>query len=311
MRQSVKCEGAGMDLLGGLRSFVRVIETGSFSAVAREAGTSQSSVTRQIGQLEDHFGVRLLHRTTRRLGLTHDGQDLLDHARHLLDGAQAMEAALGRHRAAPVGHVRFATSVAFGLFLTPRLPALLARHPGLSVELVMRDQEPDMIEDRLDIATRTGPLADAALVSRLVGTYGRIAVAAPAYLARRGEPERPEDLAAHDCVIHARGPDADRWTFVGPDGSRSVTVSGAFSANDSDAIHLAVLAGMGIAILPETQVYDDLHHSRLVQVVAGWATPRLPAYIVYPSRRNLPPRTRVVIDFVVEQARQLQDLLRR
>ncbi len=297
-----------MDLLGALRSFVRVAEGGSFSAVARQDGTSQSTITRQIGQLEDHFGVRLLHRTTRRLSLTHDGQDLLVHARHLLETAQGMEAALGRHRSAPVGHVRFGTSVAFGLFLAPRLAALFARHPGLSVELVMRDGPIDMIEERLDLATQSGTPPDSSGIGRQVGTFGRIAVAAPAYLAQRGEPERPEALAGHECLLHARAQDAADWPFSGPDGAFAVAVRGAFSANDSEAVHRAALTGLGIAMLPEIQVSDDVRHGRLVQVLKDWPAPRTPAFIVYPSRRNLAPRTRVVIDFVVEQVRQLERL---
>jgi DNA-binding transcriptional LysR family regulator len=295
-----------LDLLGALRNFVRVVDAGSFSAVARQERTSQSTITRQIGQLEDHFGVRLLHRTTRRLSLTHDGQDLLVHARHLLDTAQGMEAALGQHRSAPVGHVRFGTSVAFGLFLTPRLPALFARHPGLSVEIVMRDGTTDMIEERLDLATQFGAPPDGSVIGRQVGLFGRVAVAAPAYLALHGEPERPEALAAHQCLVHARAPDAAEWRFAGPDGAFAVTVKGAFAANDSAAVHMAALSGLGVALLPETQVSDDMRHGRLVQVLKDWVAPRTPAFIVYPSRRNLAPRTRVVIDFVVEQMRHLR-----
>lgn len=294
-----------MDLLSALHSFLRVVDTGSFSAVAREARTSQSTITRQIGLLEDHFGVRLLHRTTRRLSLTHDGEDLVVHARHLLDTAQDMEAALGRHRIAPVGHVRFGTSVAFGLFLAPRLPALFARYPGLSVELVMRDGPADMVNERLDLATRAGA-PDQDVVGRQIATVGRIAVAAPAYLALRGKPERPEALAGHECLVHASTPSAADWAFAGPDGPFTVTVSGAFSANNSAAVHLCVLAGLGIAMLPEIEVFDDLRRGRLLEVLKDWTAPRPPAFLIYPSRRNLAPRTRVVIDFVIEQARQLR-----
>jgi DNA-binding transcriptional LysR family regulator len=300
-----------LDLLASLRSFVRVVETGSFSAVAREQGTSQSTTTRQIGQLEEHFGVRLLHRTTRRISLTHDGQDLLVHARHMIDAADGMEAAIGHHRSAPVGHVRLATSVAFGLFLAPRLNVLLARHPGLSVELVLRDGPVDMVEERLDIVTHAGPLSDASMVGRLLGTYGRIVVAAPSYLAQRGEPDRPQALLEHECIVHARAPDAAEWPFAGPEGPFHVEVRGAFSANDSAAIHLAALAGLGIAMMAQTQVHDDLRRGRLVQVLKPWVAPPVEAYIVYPSRRHLPPRTRTVIDFVVEQVRFLREEIAR
>ena len=149
-----------------------MVETGSFSAVARETHASQSAVTRQIAQLEQHFGVRLFHRTTRRLSLTDDGQALLPHARHLMENTDEMEAALGRQSGEPRGLVRLGTSVAGGLFLATRLPALLTRHPGLSVELVMRDQPTDMIEERLDLAFRSGEIADASLVARRAGHWG-------------------------------------------------------------------------------------------------------------------------------------------
>ena len=149
-----------MDLIGALRAFVRVTETGSFSAVARETHVSQSAVTRLVAQLEQHFDVRLFHRTTRRLSLTDDGQVLLAHARHLLEGADEMEAVLGRQSGAPRGLVRLGTSVAGGLFLATRVPALLERYPGLSVELVMRDQDSDMVEERLDLAFRSGDIAE-------------------------------------------------------------------------------------------------------------------------------------------------------
>ena len=136
-----------MDLIGGLRSFVRVVETGSFSAVSRENQVSQSAVTRQIAQLEQHFGARLFHRTTRRLSLTDDGQGLLTHARHLIEAADEMETALGRQSSAPTGLVRLGTSIAGGHYLAPRLPVLLERYPGLRVELVMRDQFTDMVDE--------------------------------------------------------------------------------------------------------------------------------------------------------------------
>ena len=214
-----------MDLIGALRCFIRVVETGSFSAVSRESQLSQSAVTRQIAQLEQHFSARLFHRTTRRLSLTDDGQGLLTHARHLIDAADEMETALGRQSHSPTGLVRLGTSIAGGHFLAPRLPELLARYPGLKVELVMRDQFSDMVDERLDLAWRSGEIADASLVVRRIGQLGRAVVAAPIYLERRGAPSVPEDLAAHDCLIHDFMPDSELWRFTGPDGPVTVRVN--------------------------------------------------------------------------------------
>jgi DNA-binding transcriptional LysR family regulator len=298
-----------MDLIAALRAFVRVTETSSFTAVARETHVSQSAVTRLIAQLEQHFDVRLFHRTTRRLSLTDDGQVLLTHARHLLDSADEMETVLGRQSGAPRGLVRLGTSVAGGLFLATRLPVLLARHPGLSVELVMRDQNSDMVEERLDLAFRSGEIADASLVARRVGFLGRAVVAAPIYLERHGAPSTPVDLATHTCLIHDATPEPELWRFTGADGPISVRVSGAFIANDSQAVQRAARAGYGIASLPEIQLIDDLRAGRLFRLLEDYPSQRVPVQIVYPSRRNLAPRTRVVMDFLVEQTREISMLL--
>jgi DNA-binding transcriptional LysR family regulator len=206
-----------MDLLGALGVLARVVETGSFSAVAREREVSQAAVARQISQLEEHFGVRLFHRTTRKLSLTDDGQMLLGLARPVLDGVEGMEAALGRQRFSPVGLVRIGTPVASIRFLAPRLPALLADYPGLRVELVVSDHFGDMIEDRLDLAIRPGEITDASLVVRRAGTAARVAVAAPRYLERHSAPSDPTDLATHSCLVHDTGPDSDLWTFATPE----------------------------------------------------------------------------------------------
>jgi DNA-binding transcriptional LysR family regulator len=298
-----------MDLIDELRCFIRVAETGSFSAVSRERGINQSVVTRQIAGLEQHFKARLFHRTTRRISLTDDGQSLLIHARQLMDVADEMEAALGRQSSSPTGLVRLGTSVAGGLVLAPRLPVLLARHPGLKVELVMRDQFSDMVEDRLDLEWRSGEIADASLVARRVGETGRAVVAAPIYLERHNAPSVPDDLPEHTCLIHSSMPDPNIWRFTGPEGPLAVHVSGAFIANDSVALLRAVRAGHGIALLPEIEVLDDLHAGRLCRLLIDYPSQIVPVHIMYPSRRNLAPRTRVVMDFVVEQAREIQALL--
>jgi DNA-binding transcriptional LysR family regulator len=298
-----------MDLIAALRAFVRVTETGSFSAVARETHASQSAVTRLVAQLEQHFDVRLFHRTTRRLSLTDDGQVLMSHARHVIESADEMETVLGRQSGAPRGLVRLGTSIAGGLFLATRLPVLLARHPGLSVALVMRDQDSDMVEERLDLAFRSGEIADASLVARRIGFLGRAVVASPVYLERNGAPSAPEDLAAHTCLIHDVTTEPEVWRFTGPDGPQSVRVSGQFIANDSQAVHRAARAGHGVALLPEIQLIDDLRAGRLFRLLEDYPSQRLPVYIVYPSRRNLAPRTRVVMDFLVEQTREISVLL--
>jgi DNA-binding transcriptional LysR family regulator len=298
-----------MDLLGALRVLVRVVETGSFSAVARERELSQAAVARQISQLEEHFGVRLFHRTTRKLSLTDDGQMLLGLARPVLDGVEGLEAALGSHSASPVGLVRIGVTVTGSRFLAQRLPSLLADHPGLAVELVVNDRFGDMIEDRLDIALRSGEITDASLVARRSGTVSRVPVAAPSYLERHGKPSTPANLTSHNCIVHDVGPNSDMWTFVTPEGPKDFRVSGGFLANDATAVHIAARGGYGIAFLNLFEVFDDLRSGELVHVLSDFPAPGLPFRLVYPSRRHLAPRTRLVLDFIAEQVRQSQAVL--
>jgi DNA-binding transcriptional LysR family regulator len=174
----------------------------------------------------------------------------------------------------------------------------------LKVELVVGDRLGDMIEERLDLAMRVGEIKDASLVVRRSGTAVRVAAAAPSYIKRHGEPSSPADLANHTCIVHGVGPNSDVWTFVTPDGSKDFRVSDGFLANDVRAVHLAARTGYGIAYLALVEVADDLRNGRLVRVLRDFAAPGIPYGLVYPTRRHLAPRTRLVIDFIWEQLRQ-------
>lgn len=294
-----------MDLLQALRTFVRVIETGSFAAVARETNTNHSSVTRHVGALEEHFGARLLQRTTRRLSLTEDGQDLLQYAQRMIQLEQELEGALGRQRASPTGLVRIGVTTAGAMLMTPRLRGLMDDHPGLSIELVVRDQLGYLIEERLDIALHVGNPPDSSLLARRIGAFGRVLVAAPAYLEKRGAPSRPADLADHDCVIHEYGPESAQWHFKGPDGPEAIRVQGRFHANNAAIVRRAVLDGYGVAMVPEALIVDDVRLARLYRLLPNYQTERLPAFLLYPSRRHLPPRTRVVIDAIARETARI------
>ena len=290
-----------MDMLHALGTFVRVVEAGSFSAVARQSNMSISAVTRLVGQLEDHFQVRLFHRSTRHLSLTEDGQDLLGHARQLIDDAAILEDALGRKRAVPTGRVRLGLTPGGGRLVTPGLADFLDSHPGLSVDLVIREHFDDVIEDRLDLAVRVGQPADGSLVARSVGGFGRALIAAGSYLEKRGTPASPDDLRGHGCIVHDSGPGSDHWRFAGPGGPYDIEVSSTLTATTSNVVRQAALAGHGIALLSEPLVHEDIRGSRLRRLLPDYPTQRSQLFLIYPSRRYLAPRTRVVIDFVVEQ----------
>lgn len=290
-----------MDMLRALGTFIRIVETGSFSAVARESNTTPSAVTRLVGQLEEHFRIRLFHRTTRHLSLTEDGQDLLDHARSIVDAASELEDMIGNQRSAPTGRVRVGLTAGAARLLTPGLVDLLGRYPGLQVEFVIREQFGDLIEDRLDLAMRLGQSADTSLVARSVGAFGRALVASPAYLEKHGAPSDPAGLTGHNCIVLDSPPASAQWRFHGPGGPHDIEVTSAFSANNAEVVRQAALAGHGIALLPEPQVVDDILSARLYRLLPDFPTDLTQGFLVYPSRRHLAPRTRVVIDFLVER----------
>jgi DNA-binding transcriptional LysR family regulator len=295
-----------MDLITGLHTFIRVVETGSFSAVAREENSSQSAVTRQVAQLEEHFGVRLFHRTTRRLSLTDEGQDLVGRARHLLEEAENLEDTFGKDGGTPTGLVRIGIPVGAAILMMPEFSTLLSRYPGLAVELVVSEQMDDLVAERLDLALRFGQSPDTSLVSRALVHVGAAPVAAPAYLERFGAPEHPSDLANHTCIIHERGPDSTHWAFNGPDGAVDVEVAGPFRSNNTLIVRQAATAGYGVALLGDPLTINDIRAGRLYRLLPNYTTSRRPVFVVYPSRRHLAQRTRVVIDFLIESFRRME-----
>jgi DNA-binding transcriptional LysR family regulator len=294
-----------MDLVGALGTFVRVAETGSFSAVARERGSTQSAVSRQITALEGEFGVRLLQRTTRRLALTEDGHEALQHARNVLEAVALARDAAARRRGEAAGTVRLAAPVLLGNLIAARIPVLLARHPGLAVQLIASDRAHDMVEEGLDLWLRVGESTHATHVSRTLGQTAPLLLAAPDYLAARGQPAHPHDLAAHDCLVQHRMGADHVWRFTGPEGEMTLPVAGRFSADNAEAVLRAALAGVGIALVAEVVARAEVAAGRLVPLLQGYEPAGIPITLIFPSRRNLAPRVRAVIEFLTH------DVLRR
>jgi DNA-binding transcriptional LysR family regulator len=292
-----------MDLFCALGNFIRVADTGSFSRVARETGVSHASITRQIAHLEQHFGVRLLHRTTRRTSLTGDGEILIGHARRMLEASSAIEQELGAHRDAPAGLVRVGCIMGAGLFLAARLPQLLQRNPELSVELVVCDHINEMMESRLDLALCDGDLVDSSFVARQIATFSYSVVAAPLYLGHHGVPKAPAELGRHTCILRGAEIRRGTWEFNGPKGPVSVQVSGKLSTNNEYPALVMARSGYGIARLPYTQVRDDIRAGGLIRLLPQYEPKPAMLHAVYPSRRQLARRTRAVLEFLVQQGR--------
>jgi DNA-binding transcriptional LysR family regulator len=291
-----------MDRLALFKTFIRVVEAGSFTKVAAELNTTQPTISRQVAMLEEHLGARLFTRTTRALTLTDDGQRFYDQALHVLDAVSDAENAVGARRSRPSGVLRMAMPGVFGrLHIFPRLRSFLARYPDISLDLRMSDGYIDLVEEGVDLAIRSGVVADPGLITRTIGTTRRVAVAAPSYVKARGKPVHPSELTAHDCVVYTRtGADA-HWQFESPDGTIAVDVRGPIRCNNSEGIREAVLGGFGIGLVPVWHFTNEIETRRVVVLLDAFEPKRVPINAVYPSRRLVPQRVRVMIDFLAQE----------
>ncbi|MCZ6890418.1 MAG: LysR family transcriptional regulator, partial [Gammaproteobacteria bacterium] len=234
-----------METLGAMRTFVRVVDAGSFSEAARQMGVAPSSVSRQINDLENDLGVTLFHRTTRKLSLTEAGELYYDRAERItldVDEAKLAVSELG----SPSGVLRLAVPTGIGRELVISVvPAFLARYPGIQVVMSMTDDVVDPIAQRIDVAVRVGTLGDSSLRARKIGESRRIVCASPRYLERAGTPRKPEDLENHACITWRSHPGHNVWKFRDEDGLREVRATGDFFAKNADAIAAAAVAGLG------------------------------------------------------------------
>ena len=288
------------DILPLLRSFVRVVETGSFSAVAREANTSQPTISRQMAALEAHLGCLLVQRTTRRLTLTEDGRAFYEQARRALEAVAEAETAVGRRKGHPTGTLRLAVAEVMGrLHILPRLPRFLDRYPEVSVDLVLSDGFTDLIEEGIDLALRVGELSDQGIVARRIGLTRRIVVATPGYLDRHGVPATPEQLRGHRCIVYARLASGASWRFAG---GLSVPITGRLRVNSTEAVRAAVLQGLGIGMVPAWHfVGDEIESGRLRVLLDAWEPEPQPIHLVYPTRRHVAPKLRAMADYLAAE----------
>lgn len=277
-----------------MECFVRAVETGSFSATARELGIGQPNVSRHIDSLESHLAVRLLRRTTRKLSLTIEGERYYTEARRALDTIAEAES-VARGKEMPRGLLRVSCSMAVGLLhVQPLIAPLLAQNPQLEVELHLSDEYVDLIAERFDLAVRVGPLKSSLLVARQVGISERAVFASTDYLERHGEPATPSDLMQHECILNTRLPSGGLWPFVGGD----ITVRGRYRLNNQQAIVSAVRQGFGIGLAPVWVFEEELRAGRVKALLPGHPLPAAAVHLVYPERRLLAKRTRIFIEMI-------------
>jgi DNA-binding transcriptional LysR family regulator len=291
-----------MDRLGAMEMFVRIVETGSFSAVARELGTTQPTISKQLTALERQLKTRLLNRSTRSVSLTEAGTAYYERCKRIIDEVQDAEGALGHLQSSLSGTLHVNASIALGqIFLTPLILEFQAQYPELVVELTLNDRYIDLVEEGVDVAVRIGRLPDSNLVARRLGSTRRTLVATPAYLARNGVPLVPQDLARHNCVLYAYLSTGNEWSFKGADGEIRVRVNGSFKANNGHAIREALLAGAGIALMPDWLIHDQVERGELIALLPEYAAPPLDINAVYPFGRHVSAKVRVFIDFLQQK----------
>jgi LysR family transcriptional regulator for bpeEF and oprC len=286
-----------VDRLLLMHTFARAVETGSFSAAARERGIGQPNVSRHVAALEQYLGTRLLHRSTRKLTLTPEGERYYAEARRVLDAVDEAESnARGEEK--PSGLLRVACPTALGkTHIMPWTKTLLERYPAIALDLQVGDRFIDLIEEGVDVAIRIGALQDSALKARRIGTAERVCVASPGYLATHPAPQVPQDLSSHNCVVYSLARSGSAWSFR----TSEVEVSGRFKVNTPDGIYRAVLDGLGIAYAPVWLFEKELHTGEVEPLLLSEMGPSVPIHCVYPAKRLLPRRASAFMDFIAER----------
>lgn len=292
-----------METTLAMTAFVRAVERNGFSPAARDLGVTPSAVSKLVTRLERRLGVMLLHRTTRRLALTPEGELYFERAQRIVEAIADADAEVMRFGERPRGKLRLNVGVAFGTYaLVPALREFCERYPEIELEISLSDKVVDLADVGADLAIRLGPLRDANLVARKLTDFTRVVCAAPAYLARHGTPRTPEDLARHDCLTVADVAGQREWPFESADGVRNVAVHGTITVNNAETLYELALLGMGIIRLSDIIVGPAIRDGRLVPVLVDSHRPEaLPLYAVYPASRHRPLKVGAMVDFLLEK----------
>lgn len=284
-----------------LGSFLAVVRAGSFVAAAEATGLSKAAVSRHVAELEAQLGVRLLHRTTRRLSLTDDGQRFHVRAVELVAALDELEAETASSGGEATGRLRINAPVTFGnLHLAPLWPRFTAANPKVSLDITLNDRIVDLVDEGFDVAVRITNRLDPQLVGRRLATTRIVLCASPGYLAANGTPTHPRDLASHQVLAYSYWAGGDDWRFDGPGGEVAVRVQPRIHTNSGDTCRVAALQDQGIILQPDFLVGPDLARGALVELMPAYRSIELGVHAVYASRKYLPMKTRRLIDFLVE-----------
>jgi len=296
-----------MHRLESMQVFVQVVDSGSFAAAAKRLNWSAATVTHHVQALEDHLGVQLLNRTTRRLNLTEVGRTFYEHSTRILAQVEEAERCASVLHTTPRGLLRINTTEPFARVLAPLIAEFSAAHSDISFDVITTNNMVDLIDERFDLALRPGPLPDSSLISRRLGVGKLIPCAAPSYLERRAPLQRAQDLADHNCLIHIMI--ESPWRFTGPDGEVTVDVSGNLRTNSWVAVRGAALSGQGITLLPMVLAAEDLHEGHLMRLLPDHSAGEAVIQAVYPASRHLSVKVRSFLDFLVKRLHEQPILL--
>jgi DNA-binding transcriptional LysR family regulator len=290
-----------MDRLAALEIFVRVVDTGSFSAVARRQRIGQPAVSKAIVQLEEWLGVSLLMRSTRSVVPTEAGRIFYEHAKRTIEEADEAVVAARGSASGLSGKLRVSTSVFFGqLHVIPQLSAFLAEHPDLDVELVLDDRVVDLVNEGIDVALRIGTMPDSNMTARRIAEGCRVVVATPAYLQRHGTPTSPGELINHQTVTYTGGSGGDSWTFRKGTAEVSVVLQGRLKVTAAEGLRQAVNCDMGLGVCSEWAFSPELRSGKLVAILHDWALPPTNLSAVYPTGHLASTKARAFASFVEE-----------
>ena len=287
-----------MDRLAAMEAFVRVIETGSFSAAAQLMRIGQPAVSKAVGQLEQRLGVRLVLRSTRGLTPTEAGQSFYQEAKAIIERAEQAELAASSSGKGLSGRLRVSAPVTFArLHVVPKLELLLSAHPALDIEVVLNDREVDVIEEGIDVALWMGSLVDSALTARKLGSCRRVVVAMPRYFQKFGKPLKPQDLTQHEAVIYAQRAGGTTWTFHKDASEVSVTIGGRVRVSAAEGLREAVFAGLGLAISSEWMLTPELASGAVETALDDWRLPEMDLWAVFPAGRLASAKARAFVAF--------------
>jgi DNA-binding transcriptional LysR family regulator len=285
-----------MDRLDAMQAFVRVVEKGSFSAVAKERGIGQPAVSKQISALEEELGTELIHRSSRSIALTEPGRDFYESALHILDDFENATSRIGRGQTAPKGLIRVTVPPTFArLHMVSKLPAFFAAYPDIAIEMSTSESPTTIIEDGFDLAIHSGDLPDSTLIARKLGQTMIVLVATPQYLARYGAPETPGDLNRFRSIVYVERGSVQPWSFGSGEDAKHVIPTGVFRTSDIEQMRMGVLEHLGIAQAPAWLFAAELREGTVVRLLTPLER-TVPILAVRPASRRMPAKVRIFLE---------------